>query len=61
MTHTPNSTTHWACTEQIDKLKGDVVCCECTKHKCYGKREVENSECEIVIRPLKLPLNTAKR
>ena len=34
MTHTPNSITHYACEEMMNKYGGDAECCACTKHEC---------------------------
>ena len=37
MSHSPNSTTHWACMKIIEKYGGQAMCCGCTNHECLNK------------------------
>lgn len=37
MTHTPQSTTHWACDEMLKDKEVKYQCCGCMNHKCKKK------------------------
>lgn len=59
MTHTPESTTHWACQRRLAEYGGESKCCACYPHKKCGASEssygfmLAHSECLICGNPEK--------
>lgn len=43
MKHTPQSTTHWACQNRLDKEGGQAKCCDCHKHEGCGEEALKDN------------------
>ena len=45
MTLNKNSTTHFACDEQLSKLGGKTPCCGFSGHECYNPKSHSKKDC----------------